>query len=100
MNIDLELLVLLLGIKKVSGVIETSEEALHGKMHHFLPENQKFFQFLKDCLLSYIKKIGPKAAEERLEISSYVIDAILQESQVKTKSKPKEPAEIRNVEDI
>ncbi|OMJ76197.1 hypothetical protein SteCoe_24493 [Stentor coeruleus] len=77
MNIDIEVMVLTLGIQKAAQVLETSEEALHVLMGEFSPNNQKFFLFIKDCLLSYIKKVGNKSAEERLGISSYVLDRIL-----------------------
>lgn len=89
MSIDLEVLCLTLGIQKTSQILETSEEALHVILSNFTPSNQKFFLFIKDCLLSYIKKVGNKTAEERLGVSGFVLDVILQNDENAPRKKPK-----------
>ena len=59
----------------------SSEESLHAVLKSFVPENQRFFMFVKDCLLSFVKKVGNKVAEERLNISSFVLDRIMQDKE-------------------
>lgn len=89
MSIDLEVMCLTLGIQKTSQILETSEEALHTILGNFSPGNQKFFLYIKDCLLSYIKKVGNKTAEERLGVSGFVLDVILQNDESAPKKRPK-----------
>ena len=96
---DLEILCLTLGIHQTAQILETSEEALHVLLSHFTPNNQRFFSFIKDCLLSYIKKVGNKTAEERLGVSSFVLDVILQNEENLLKKKPK-LAEVLEVKPI
>jgi hypothetical protein len=86
---DIEILCLTLGVNRTALILETSEEALHSILSHFNPKNQKFFLFIKDCLLSYIKKVGNKTAEERLGVSSFVLDVILQNEENLLRKKPK-----------
>ena len=78
MNIEFEIMCLVLGITKTAEILQVSEEALQLSLENFVPENQTFFLFIKDCLLSYVKKLGNRVAEQRLEVSSFVIDKVIQ----------------------
>lgn len=78
---DIELLCLTLGIQKTAYILETSEESLQAIMGSFVPDNQIFFSFIKDTLVNYIKKVGNRVAEERLGVSSYVLDKLLQKEE-------------------
>lgn len=100
MNIDIEVMCLTLGIPKTACLIETSEESLHGIMAGFIPDNQKFFLFVKDCLLGYIKKVGNRVAEERLEVSSYVLDRLMQSDEPLLTKKQKIGENITKTQEI
>lgn len=79
-NIDLEVLALCLGVDRIAQLSCTSHEAIHSLLFSLHPENHRFFSFIRDCLISYIKKLGTKEAATRLGISSYVLDSILESS--------------------